>query len=109
MLRSRFGCISAATLVISTDPFEQMRVCSQLRGLDAEACVRGVADQALAGRPARQLALIRRCRTADCYAWIGRTLAVVTNGAFRCAALMHGRAACLAGARQREAALVTFS
>ena len=105
----RFGCISAATLVISTDPFEQMRVCSQLRGLDAEACVRGVADQALAGRPARQLALIRRCRTADCYAWIGRTLAVVTNGAFRCAALMHGRAACLAGARQREAALVTFS
>jgi hypothetical protein len=105
----RFGCISAATLVVSSDPFEQMRVCSRLRGLDAEACVRGVADQALAGRPARQLALIRRCGTADCFAWIGRTLAVVTNGGFRCASLAHGRQACLAGARQRNAALVTFS
>jgi hypothetical protein len=105
----RFGCISAATLTISSDPFEQMHVCSQLRGRDADACVRGVADQALAGRPARQLALIRRCRTTDCYTWIGRTLAVVTNGAFRCAALTHGRRACLAGARRVNAALVTFS
>jgi hypothetical protein len=105
----RFGCISAATLTISSDPFEQMRVCAQLGGRDAAACVRGVADQALAGRPARQLALIRKCRTADCYKWIGRTLAVVTNGAFRCAALTQGRQACLAGARQLNAALVTFS
>jgi hypothetical protein len=52
--------------------------------------VRGVADQALAGEPQRQLALIRMCRTADCFAWLGRTLAVVTNGEFRCGAL-HAR------------------
>jgi hypothetical protein len=105
----RFGCISGATLTISSDPFEQLRVCGRLRGSDASACVRGVADQALAGEPARQLALIRLCRTADCYAWLGRTLAVVTNGRFRCAALAHGRAACLSGAARIRAALVTFS
>jgi hypothetical protein len=80
-----------------------------LRGLDQHACVRGVADQALAGKPTRQLALIRMCRTADCYAWLGRTLAVVTNGSFRCSALARGRAACAAGAAQMRDALVTFS
>jgi hypothetical protein len=108
----RFGCISGAALTVSTDPFEQIHVCSQLRGRDADACVRGIADQALAGEPARQVALIRRCRAigADCYSWLGRTLAVVTNGSFRCTVLVgHGRQACLAGRARMNAALVTFS
>ena len=108
----RFGCISGAALTVSTDPFEQMRVCSQLRGRDADACVRGVADQALAGKPGRQVALIRRCGAIglDCYAWLGRTLAVVTNGSFRCSVLApRARRVCLAGAAKMNAALVTFS
>ena len=105
----RFGCVSGATLELSSDPFEQMHACLRLRGLDERACVRGVADQALAGTPARQLALIRMCRNADCYAWLGRTLAVVTNGGFRCSALARGRAACAAGAADMRDALVTFS
>jgi hypothetical protein len=105
----RFGCISATTLVLSSDPFEQMHVCSRLRGADARACVRGIADQALAGEPQRQLRLIRSCRTADCYAWLGRTLAVVTNGRFRCAELVRGRRACDEGAARSRDALVTFS
>jgi hypothetical protein len=105
----RFGCISATTLVLSSDPFEQMRVCARLRGADAGACVRGIADQALAGEPRLQLRLIRSCRTADCYAWLGRTLAVVTNGRFRCAELVRGRHACDAGAARSRDALVTFS
>ena len=105
----RFGCISGATLELSSNPFEQMRVCRALRGLDAAACVRGVADQALAGEPRRQLELIRMCRSTDCYAWLGRTLAVVTNGGFRCAALVRGRAACAAGKARMRRALVTFS
>src|SRR5262249_47974704 len=105
----RFGCISGATLELSSDPFEQMHACLHLRGLDARACVRGVADQALAGKPGRQLALIRMCRTADCYAWLGRTLAVVTNGRFRCAALGRGRPAGAGGAARLRRALVTFS
>jgi hypothetical protein len=105
----RFGCISGATLELSSDPFEQLRVCRQLRGLDSRACVRGVADQALAGEPKRQLALIRMCRTADCFSWLGRTLAVVTNGEFRCGALTRGRSACESGAARMRDALVTFS
>ena len=105
----RFGCISAATVALSSDPFEQLRACRRLPGLDGRACVRGVADQALAGEPARQLRLIRMCRSADCYAWLGRTLAVVTNGRFRCAALVRGRRPCAAGAARSGDALVTFS
>ncbi len=115
----RFGCISASALTISSNPFAQMRVCSRLRGRDAEACLRGVPDQALAGEPAKQLRLIRSCRgiagaaRRDCYAWLGRTLAVVTNGAFRergCARLgANARRACSSGAARMGAALVTFS
>ncbi|MFL6038710.1 MAG: hypothetical protein ACJ74B_08775 [Gaiellaceae bacterium] len=106
----RFACIGAATLVVSGDPFEQMRLCLRLRGRDAAACVRGVADQALAGKPARQLALIQMCRTADCSEWIGRTLAVVTNGRFRCDVLSsRARGPCRVGAARLRDALVTFS
>jgi hypothetical protein len=105
----RFGCISGAILELSSDPFDQMRVCLRLHRLDARACVRGVADQALAGESRRQLALIRMCRSSDCFAWLGRTLSVVTNGGFRCGALMRGRSACAAGAARMRDALVTFS
>jgi hypothetical protein len=109
----RFGCISAAALTISSNPFDQMRVCGAMRGADARACVRGVPDQALARRPAAQLRLIRMCRSADCYAWLGRTLAVVTNGRFArtgCGKLSRTeQRSCLAGARELRAALVTFS
>jgi hypothetical protein len=49
------------------------------------------------------------CRTEDCFRWIGRTLAVVTNGGFRCDALARGGRACTQGARQMRDALVTFS
>ena len=115
----RFGCISAATLIVSSNPFAQMRICAHLHGRDAEACVRGVADQALAGRPAQQLRLIRSCRgiagaaRRDCYEWLGRTLAVVTNGVFGregCVRLgASARSACLSGAARMNDALVTFS
>jgi hypothetical protein len=108
----RFGCISGAALTVSSDPFAQIRVCAQLHGRDAAACVRGVADQALAGEPRRQVALIRRCSAIglDCYSWLGRTLAVVTNGTFRCSVLAtRARNACDAGAARMRSALVTFS
>jgi len=115
----RFGCISAAALTVSTNPFDQMRICAALRGRDAGACLRGVPSQALAGEPGRQLRLIRGCSRmavtarSDCYEWLGRTLAVVTNGGFRdrgCTKLAaSARKACVAGAKRVDAALVTFS
>jgi len=73
----------------SLEPFDQMRVCAELRAADARACLRGVPDQALAGHAAQQLRLIRDCAhvaagaQSGCYEWLGRTLAVVTNGLFR--------------------------
>ena len=115
----RFGCISAAALTISSNPFDQMRVCRGLGSRDARACMRGVPSQAFAGKPERQLALIRACSRmaasvrSDCYEWLGRTLAVVTNGRFGvrgCSRLAEqGRSACIAGARHAGDALVTFS
>jgi hypothetical protein len=115
----RFGCISAAALTVSSNPFDQMRICASLRGRDARACLRGVPSQALAGEPGQQLRLIRACSRiavgvqSDCYEWLGRTLAVVTNGAFRergCTKLAaSARNACVAGAKRLDAALVTFS
>ena len=63
--------------------------------------------------------MIRACggieRTArrGCYEWLGLTLAVVTNGAFRergCTKLgLVARRACAAGALKMNDALVTFS
>ena len=49
-----------------------------------------------------------------CYRWLGKSVAVLTDGAFEqegCPALMpaDARRWCLAGARERESALVTFS
>jgi hypothetical protein len=116
----RFGCISAAALTISSNPFDQMRVCAKLRPADAAACLRGVPDQALAGHPAQQLRLIRECgrvvagARSGCYGWLGRTLAVVTNGAFRvrgCTKLSAAvaRRDCVSGAARMGDALVTFS
>jgi hypothetical protein len=115
----RFGCISAAALTISANPFEQIRVCVQLRGKDAAACLRGVPDQALSGKPTAQMRLIRECARIDragrrgCYEWLGRTLAVVTNGAFRARGCTRldpaAREACATGALKMNDALVTFS
>jgi hypothetical protein len=95
------------------------RSCRGLHSIERSACLRGVPDQALAGKPAGQLRLIRECgrivRAARraCYEWLGRTLAVVTNGAFRergCTKLDPvARAACVDGARKMNDALVTFS
>jgi hypothetical protein len=84
------------------------------------ACLRGVANQTYAGRPAKQLRLFSACsqmaatvRTA-CDAWFGRTFNVLTNGRFlRTGCPMLGtaaaREACAAGARGWAEPLVTFA
>ena len=113
------GCVMGASLAASTDPFEQMRICSRL-GRDARSCVRGVSVPAVANRPARQQALIGECggfhRDAQlgCYSWLGRTLAVVTDGRFvlKGCDKLRGRAArdaCLEGARRTDEALIGFA
>ena len=116
----RVGCISAASLITSADPFKQMSICSRLRGADTVSCLYGLSVQNLSdARGARRVALIERCgklrRTAQaaCYEWLGTGLTVVTNGRFRdrgCPFIgPEGRSPCLEGAKRMDKALVTFS
>ncbi len=116
----RSGCIAAASLIVSAVPSLQVQICRGLTATDTLSCLRGVQVQFLIGQPKRQLALVRMCGRmkarahAGCYQWFGKTLAVVTNGAFRvegCSQLASrsGRADCIAGARTLNHALGTFS
>src|SRR5437588_316108 len=115
------ACVTGGSVIVSPDPFTQLAVCKQLRGADAEACVRGIRVPALAAQPLRdQVRLIRGCAGIDhaaqhaCYAWLGEALNVVRNGGFGdtgCGELMYAktRDACAAGARAYNGALQTFS
>jgi hypothetical protein len=48
--------------------------------------------------------------TGACYRWLGKTLAVLSDGEFDCGRLDgEGRRECEAGARTSEEPLVTFS
>lgn len=118
----RAGCVSGASLLVSRerDPVDHARVCSELTGTDTYNCLRGVNVPALAGRRFEQLRLIRTCGDLPtetrwwCYAWFGRTLAVLTDGAFQtagCAQLEpeHARVSCSAGGARMGRPLRTFS
>jgi hypothetical protein len=118
----REGCITAAALIGPPDPASQLTICARLRDpADAASCVRGTKVQNLLDAPTRTyVRLIDRCRgfartpRQACYRWLGKALAVLTNGGFArdgCPRL-RGAAArreCLAGARTMDDALVTFS
>jgi hypothetical protein len=115
----REGCIAGAEKDVYDTPVGQMAMCAELRAADARACVRGVANQAYAGEPRQELALLGDCRhlprgaVGTCAAWLGQTFNVVENGRF----LAHGcplaapalRGACAWGARRWQEPLVTFS
>jgi hypothetical protein len=116
----RVGCISAASLITSTDPFTQMKICAKLRGADVVSCLYGLSVQNLSDvSGARRVLLIERCgklrpaARSACYEWLGTGLTVVTNGRFRdlgCPFIgPGGRSPCLAGAKRENDALVTFS
>jgi len=117
----RAGCIAGGLKDVIDDPFAQTRLCAHLPDApDALACLRGVGNQAYAGRPAKELALLAACRRmpaaarTGCDAWFGRTFNVVEDGRFLrggCARLAAApdRAACAAGARRWREPLVTFS
>jgi hypothetical protein len=118
--RQRAGCIGAASLITSADPFIQIRICGRLRGADTISCLYGMNVQNVAtARGSQRVKLIERCadlrRSASgaCYEWLGTTLSVVTNGRFErlaCPFIAEtGRSACLAGAGRMNQALVTFS
>src|SRR4051794_10059606 len=108
----RSGCVTAGSVESSPDPYEQTRIGAGLDVVDALSCVHGVRAQALGGRQrAAQVRLVHGCSgfpggaRAGCYEWLGKALAVVDDGRFRCGGL---GAACARGARSYRGALVTF-
>jgi hypothetical protein len=118
----RGGCITAASLIGPPDPAAQLDICARLGDpTDASDCVRGTKVQNLLDAPTgAYLRLIERCERfaggarAACYRWLGKALAVVTDGGFGregCPRLRPARARqqCEEGARRMEEALVTFS
>ena len=117
----RQGCITAAAVIGPADPAVQLEICAALEApADAESCIRGTKVQNLLGEPDAALVdLIGRCDRFDgataraCYRWLGRTIAVVTDGEFArsgCPRLSGAaRADCRAGAAAMERALETFS
>jgi hypothetical protein len=120
----RAGCITAASLIGPPDPAAQLGICARLDDpTDAADCVRGTKVQNLLDAPAgAYVKLIRGCERfagaararRACYRWLGKALAVVTDGAFGregCTRLgtADARRECAEGARRMEEALVTFS
>jgi hypothetical protein len=117
----RRGCITAVAVIGPADPAVQLDICAALGDpADAESCIRGTKVQNLLGEPPAALVdLIGRCGLFQgsteraCYRWLGKTIAVVTDGGFArtgCAQLAGlARADCRAGAAAMEEALETFS
>ena len=118
----REACITAASVIGPPDPVAQLQICAGLPDpSDASSCVRGTKVQNLLGYPlSAYVDLISRCPVfigtarAACFRWLGKTLAVLTDGRFAragCPQLEPARARrqCRAGARTMEEALVTFS
>ena len=118
----REACITAASVIGPPDPVEQLQVCAGLADpSDATNCVRGLKVQNLLGYPtAAYVDLIDRCPVflgpprEACFRWLGKALAVLTDGRFArvgCPRVesASGRRACFAGARSMEGPLVTFS
>jgi hypothetical protein len=118
----REACITAASVIGPSDPAAQIDLCADLAtASDAASCVRGVKVQNLLGGPTGEfVALVDRCATLRggareaCYRWLGKTVAVLTDGAFArdgCPRLRGApaRRACAAGAATMDEALETFS
>jgi hypothetical protein len=118
----RTSCITAASVIGPADPEEQLAICAQLTVNDEEVgCVRGVKVQNLLGAPEEAFVrLIEGCRQFSdrhprraCYSWLGKTITVVTDGAFArfgCPTLQgEARSECALGARSIDDALETFS
>jgi hypothetical protein len=118
----REACITAAAVIGPSDPYAQLDICAALPDAsDAASCIRGTKVQnLLMASTTTFVRLIGRCELfagatrAGCYRWLGKALAVVTDGDFEragCPELAEpdARAECLAGARSMGDALVTFS
>ena len=108
----RVGCIAGAAKEVNDSPVAQAGLCSRMNAADGLACLRGVGNQAYAGRPAKERAFLAVCTRmalpGGCARWLGRTFNVLENGRFRCPAGAL-RSACVDGAERWRAPLETFA
>ena len=119
----RHACITGASVIGPPDPRNQLALCGELQDIqDVEACIRGTKVQNLINFPASlSVEVIQDCNkyyqgplALTCDRWLGKTLGVVSNGAFRttgCPKLPtpSARKACVAGVKSMNGPLVTFS
>jgi hypothetical protein len=111
---ARVGCIAGAAKASIETPVGQARMCARLNAADGLACLRGVANQAYAGEPARERAFFSVCARmakgarTGCARWLGQTFAVLENGRFRCPS-GAAHAGCVAGTHRWLEPLLTFS
>lgn len=118
----RSACMTAASVIGPSDPAVQLDLCARLPAAsDATSCVRGTKAQNLLEAGTREyVRLIEGCERfrgaprGACYRWLGKAVAVLTDGAFGrdgCPELLSAaaRRQCGAGADRMEDALVTFS
>ena len=108
----REACITGAAVIGPADPEEQLELCADLEDQrDAVACIRGTKAQNLLGAStAAYVRLLGRCELfagatrAACYRWLGKTVAVLTDGASRdglSVARARGRPPFVPGGRPR--------
>jgi hypothetical protein len=116
----RSGCVTAASVVSSPDPYDQLEGCVRLSRVDQIPCAQGAAIQALSDRPLNaHLELLGICKgfatanESQCVTWVSKILAVVTDGDFGevgCRAMMEPASSwCKAGVSDIDDALITFS
>jgi hypothetical protein len=117
----RDGCITAASVVAPPGPSPLLALCAELEGDEAVSCIHGTKVQNLIASPSEDhVALLAGCdgfpgaTRLECYRWLGKTLAVLTNGQFEqygCGSVANARArrACVQGAGEIDEPLVTFS
>jgi len=117
----RQACMTAVSVIGPPDPELQLALCAGLTAPpDQAGCIRGTKVQNLLGATTEDFVrLVGRCELfsggtrAGCYRWLGKTLAVLTDGGFGrtgCPQLADDASrSCRAGAERLEDALVTFS
>ncbi len=118
----RSACVTAAALIGPSDPAAQLALCARMADPEDQAsCARATKVQNLLGKPVATFVDIAGgcsrfapAARAPCYRWLGKAVAVLTDGAFAregCPRLRGAgaRRECAAGARTMDQALETFS
>jgi hypothetical protein len=117
----RQGCVTGAAMTGPADPRAQLAICTTVSAADMQSCIRATKVSNMLGLDPRIYPiLIGDCehfpaaQQPGCYRWLGKALAVMTDGAFGktgCPVIPQpaARKECLQGVSEMNGALVTYS